>query len=153
MSKTTTNKASTTDQLVLELLAKVEAKKKQIGNAERPAWLTNCTFGYNTETNTRINLQTVKDVEVLVEIYGFIADKRDSFNKAANELGVWETSTFKYLNFTLDEWKADIKTRLSQLQLKIKRDELAKLEERVNALVSPEQRRELELAKLLEEVK
>lgn len=50
------------------------------------------------------------------------------------------------------EWAADIKTRINQLALKKKRDELAKLEARVNALVSQEQRRELELKKLAEEL-
>jgi hypothetical protein len=53
----------------------------------------------------------------------------------------------------LQRSKSDIKTRIEQLQIKIKKDELAILEERVNKLVSPEQRRQIELEQLVEELK
>jgi hypothetical protein len=141
-----------TDQIVLELLNKVDAKKKQIGEAERPAWVTNCSFGYNSDANARINIQTVRDLETLVDIHAFLVTKHSSFLNSASKLGVVEDTNFKYLGFTFAQWESDIKTRISQLQIKIKKDELSKLEERVNALVSPEQRRAIELEKLVKEI-
>lgn len=146
-------KIKTTDDIVMELLSKVEAKKKQIGNAERPSWITNCSFGYTYETNSRINIQTVRELEILVEIYAFLINKYESFKNSAVILGLEKEVTFKHMGFTFNQWDSDIRTRIEQLQIKLKKDELAILEERVNKLVSPEQRRQIELDRLVEELK
>jgi hypothetical protein len=143
---------TSTDKIVLELLSKIDAKKQQIGEAERPSWVTNCSFGYNPEVNTRINIQTVRELETLVEIHAFLTHKYESFLNAASKLGVNEDVKFKYLGFTYEQWEVDIKMRISQLRIKIKKDELLRLEGRVNALVSPEQRRAIESEKLVKEI-
>ena len=139
------------DEIVLELLNKVEEKKTQIGAAERPTWLTNCQFKYVPSVNDTVNLQTVREEEVLVDIYAFLVRKAGDFQVAAQDLKQ-DKVKFKYLGFTLNEWLTDIQTRLSSLSIKKQREELAKLEERVNALVSPDQRRNIELAKLVKEL-
>lgn len=139
-----------TDKLVLELLAKVETKKQQIGNAERPSWQTHCSFKYNPENNMAINIQTVKDLSVLADIYAFLLNKKEYFDRANKCLGL--DAKFDYLGFTFYQWERDIATRISSLQIQTKKNELAKLEERVNALVSPEQRRKIELSKLVKEI-
>ena len=141
----------TTDEIVLELLNKVEEKKREIGASERPSWITHCSFGNDSKAADRVNLQILSDVSALTSIYASLAVWERSFEQAAKDLGV--KADFKWQGFTFSEWAADIKTRISQLQLKTKRDDLAKLEARVNALVSPEQRRTLELKKLVEELK
>lgn len=142
-----------TDEIVLQLLAKVEEKKKQIGNAERPSWITNCSFGFDPNTNNRINIQVVTDLATLVEIYAFVNAKYSFYLASLLELGISEKEApFKYLGFTYNNWVSDIQTRINGLRIKSKRDELAKLEDRVNALVSPEQRRQIELAKLMKEI-
>ena len=142
-----------TDQIVLELLNKVEEKKKQIGNAERPSWITNCSFGYNADANARINLQVVRELETLVEIHAFLTAKDNAFSASLVTLKLTEKEVpFKHLGFTYDQWIADIQTRINQLRIKAKKDELAVLEARVNALVSPEQRRAIELEKLVKEI-
>ena len=147
------NKSNDTDQIVLELLKKVEEKKQQIGNAERPLWVTNCSFGYNPESNARINIQVARDLEVLVDIHAFLTSKYDAYNQSLLDLKLTsKEAPFRYLGFTYDQWVSDIITRINGLRIKAKRDELAKLEERVNALVSPEQRRAIELAKLVNEI-
>ena len=142
-----------TDQMVLELLKKVEEKKKQIGSAERPSWITNCSFGYNPENNTRINIQVVRELEVLVDIHAFLANRYGAYLGSLKALGLTEKEApFKWQGFSPDQWIADIQTRINGLRIKAKKDELAKLEERVNALVSPEQRRAIELEKLVKEI-
>ena len=140
----------TTDEIVLDLLNKVEQKKKEIGASERPNWITNCSFGINpSNAAERINIQ-VSDVNTLVSIYANLSLSYSAFEQAAKDLGV--KADFKWQGFTFGDWAADIKTRLNQLQIKNKKDDLAKLEARVNALVSPEQRREMELKKLAAEL-
>ena len=145
-------KETNTDQLVMDLLAKVEDKKRQIGNAERPQWVTNCSFGYSLESNSRVNLQIVTDIEVLVDRYAFLSAKWEAFNCARVALGLPDTVRLTYMGYRYDQWTDDIKTRIASLQIKSRREELAKLEARVNALVSPEQRRAIELAKLVKEI-
>lgn len=147
------NNTNETDKIVLELLKKVEEKKQQIGNAERPSWITNCSFGYDPANNTRINIQIVRELEVLVDIHAFLTSKYKSFLNSLTLLKLSEKEVpFKWLNFTYDQWVSDIETRINGLKIKVKKDELSKLEERVNALVSPEQRRAIELAKLVQEI-
>ncbi len=142
-----------TDKVVLELLQKVEDKKKQIGNAERPSWETNCSFSYNPEGNARINIQTIRELEVLVEIHSFLTLRKRAFKESCDILQLKPTEVpFKWLNFTYEQWESDVKTRINGLRIAIKKQELAKLEERVNALVSPEQRRAIELEKLVREI-
>jgi len=142
-----------TDKMVLELLKKVEEKKQQIGNAERPSWITNCSFGYNPDSNARISIQASRELEQLVDIHAFLTNKHTTFKQsmAALKLDQQEVS-FKYLGFTYEQWMADIQTRINQLRIKSKKDELSILEARVNNLVSPEQRRDIELAKLVKEI-
>lgn len=140
------------DTMVLELLKKVEEKKQQIGSAERPSWNTNCSFGYNVESNFRVNIQ-VAQLEQLVEIHAFLTTKKSAHSTSLKMLNLTDKEVpFKHLNFTYDQWTDDIETRINGLRIKAKKDELAKLEERVNALVSPEQRRAIELEKLVKEI-
>ncbi len=141
-----------TDKMVLELLKKVEEKKKQIGNAERPSWITNCSFRYNPDTNAAVNIQ-VAGLETLVDIHAFLTAKYAAFNTSLSALGLTEKEvSFRHCNFTYDQWVEDIQTRIASLRIKAKRDELAALESRINALVSPEQRRAIELEKLVKEM-
>lgn len=142
-----------TDTMVLELLKKVEEKKKQIGNAERPSWITNCSFGFDSNSNNRINIQVVRDLETLVEIHAFLSVKAAAYNASLQILGLSsKEAPFKHLGFTYEQWCDDIQTRINGLKIKAKKDELAVLEGRVNALVSPEQRRAIELEKLVKEL-
>jgi hypothetical protein len=142
-----------TDKLVLDLLKKVEDKKQQIGNAERPSWATNCSFRFDPNSNASVNIQTVRELEQLVEIHAFLTFKAAAYNQSLAALGLkGNEAPFKWLGFTYEQWVFDIQTRLNGLRIKSKRDELAKLEERVNALVSPEQRRAIEIAKLVQEI-
>lgn len=142
------------DAMVLELLKKVEEKKQQIGKAERPSWSTNCSFGFNPEdNNSRVNIQVIRDVSQLVEIHAFLTAKYNAFLESRDKLGIANSEApFKHQGFTFQEWESDIQTRLNALRIKLKKDELAKLEERVNNLVSPEQRRAIELEKLVKEI-
>lgn len=148
------------DKIVLELLQKVEEKKKQIGNAERPSWKTHCSFKFNPEVNTAYNIQVIADIKMLIAMYGHILSEYNKYYDAIKALNKSDKSLdftgnpfkFSYLGYSFNEWEHDIKTRISSLSIKTKRDELAKLEERVNSLVSPEQRRQIELEQLIKEI-
>lgn len=143
-----------TDAIILQLLKKIEDKKQQIGEAERPKWETTCVFRFNPAANDSINIQVVREIQTLVEIYAFLMVKEHSFEDAKGFLGLDEKEVVgTWQGFAFNQWYKDIETRANILRIKVKQEELAKLESRVNALVSPEQRRAIELAKLMKEIK
>lgn len=139
------------DAMVLQLWEKVKAKKKEISAVEKPKWRTSCTIGRNPEIVTdRINIQTVTDVRKLVDIYGFVMVQAAVWEDAVKELGV--KLPFVWMGYSDEDWKSDIKARVSQVSLNEKRKELEALEQRLDGLISIEQRRELELAEIAKQL-
>ena len=141
--------ATKNDKVVQELFAKVQEKKKEITKAEKPNWNTNCSFGFVKESSQRCNIQTISDIDDLIEIFAFLVDKSAAFDKACSLLEV-KDRTFKWLGFTLEEWQTDIRTRITRIQITKKKQELESLEKRLDSLVSPELRAELELKAISE---
>lgn len=132
-----------TDEKVLELFAVVQKKKEEIAKAEKPNWLTNCSFRFDKESNSTINIQTVSDVNRIVELLAFLYDKRKSFDDAAKDLGV--ESKFNWFGFSVEDWKTDFQTRINKIQITKKKQELETMETRLNSLISPELKRQMEL--------
>jgi len=142
-----TNSVPNADQAVMDLLKKVADKKEEIRKAKtRPSWKTNCTFGTNPSTADRINIQTVRDVRKLIEFHAFLTSQEVQLKQAADDLEVEFDGT--WMNYPIQDWKEDLKTRVDQLQIDKKEKELEELDARVNKLVSPEQRRAMELEAL-----
>lgn len=142
----------TTDELVKELFDSVQEKKLAIEKAERPCWETSGNFGYSANSgHDRVNIQTVTDVRKLVEMYAFLIDREEKSESAAKDLGV--DYKFTWLGFSVDEWKNDFQTRVNQISIQEKRKELSEIESRLNAIISPELKAQMELeaiSKLLE---
>lgn len=142
----------TTDELVKELFDSVQEKKLAIEKAERPCWETSGNFGYSANSgHDRVNIQTVTDVRKLVEMYAFLIDREEKSESAAKDLGV--EYKFTWLGFSVDEWKNDFQTRVNQISIQEKRKELSEIESRLNAIISPELKAQMELeaiSKLLE---
>jgi len=141
------------DQEVLNLLVTVDKRKKEIAKLKvRPTWKTNCTFGRDPNSiQDRINIQTVRGTRKLVEIYAFLINQQTGLEVAAKELGVDFDGT--WLNYPINDWKEDLKTRALQLSIESKQKELDILDARVNNLVSPQQRRIMELKALQQMLK
>jgi hypothetical protein len=134
----------TTDTKVKELFDLVQSKKLAIEKAERPCWKTSGNFGYSANSaHDRTQIATVTDVRKLVEMYAFLMERKDKSENAANELGV--DYKFTWLGFTVEEWKDDFQTRVNQISIQEKRKELAEIEARLNALISPELKAQMEL--------
>lgn len=142
----------TTDSRVLELFNKVREKKKSIESNERITYLTNLSFGYNESVVTdRVNIHTVTSMEKLVDIYAFLMQKKENNEKAAKALNL-NISVDKWLGYKISDWMKDIESKIKQLGLTKERKELSLLEERLDALISTEQRREMELEAIEKEL-
>jgi hypothetical protein len=134
----------TTDEKVKALFASVQEKKIAIEKAERPVWMTGGQFSYSANSaHDRINIQTITDVRKIVEVLAFLIDRKEKSENAAKELGV--DYNFTWLGFTVPEWKNDLQTRVNQISIQEKRKELAEIEARLNAIISPELKAQMEL--------
>lgn len=143
-----------TDKLVLELFNKVKQKQKEIASVEKPKWKTHCSFSTDSNSDAikdRVNIQTIADINRLVDIYGFLCHKQELFLKSAKALGV-KVAGFKWMGFSLNDWEDDIKARIDQVGVTQKKEELKALEKRLDALITTEQRREMELAAIQKEL-
>ena len=145
------------DQQVLDLFNLVRTKQSEISKSERPKWTTTCVFSYSpddTNAGSRVNIQTVTDISKLTDILGFLIQKFEYYNKALEAIGNTKINigNFSWMGFSIDDWKSDIISRINQISVKAKKKELDTLSDRLNAIVSPEQRREMELEAIKKEL-
>lgn len=144
MEETKPTPALTADDRVKALFANLQAKKAEVANAERPVYITGGQFRYSINTPSNgIDITTERNILKLKEIWMFL-DERSAHNGPANEFfGI--ADEFKWQNFTTEEWGRDLKTRANFIQLKQRKEELAALEARINLVVPPELRRQMEM--------
>lgn len=99
----------------------------------------------------RINIQTVSDINILVDICAFLQNKEQAFNRARETLQV--DVEFSYMGYSVQDWITDLKTRIDFISINTEKKELAALEARIDKLVTNDQRREIELEEILKLVK
>lgn len=136
--------AKNIDDKIVELMAVLKKKQEEVKTVEtasKKSWNTNCAFPYRSR-NEVLNIQTATLAKLRVGLVELFSVK-NLLAEADKFLGLEVEN--KYEGYTWEQWQEDFKTRLAVLQLREKKDELAKLEVRLNAIVSPEQRRQMEL--------
>ncbi|MCK9458233.1 MAG: hypothetical protein M0R80_01100 [Proteobacteria bacterium] len=137
--------AKKTDQKTLDLIKEVKRRKEEISKIEKPNWITNCSFGY-IEGNVagRTNIHVEASVKNLIGMAAFLMDKERTYATAAAAMEV-DAPLFTWDGFSVSDWVADIKARINKVQIASKKKSLETLEGRLNAIISPELRAELEL--------
>ena len=136
--------AKKTDQKTLDLIKEVKRRKEEISKIEKPNWITNCSFSYNEGSASRVNIHVEASVKNLVSMAAFLRDREHSYDETAKVMGV-DAPAFTWDGFTVADWVEDIKSRINKVQIASKKKSLEALEERLNAIISPELRAELEL--------
>lgn len=142
--------AKKNDLTALKLINEIKRQKSEIAKAERPNWRTNCSFSYTESASDVLNLNVI-GIKPLLLIAAFLKEKEQSYNAVAAELNV-EAPKFTWCNFTTDEWLSDIKLRIDKIQIITKKKKLDELESRLNAIISPEMKAEMELQAISEEL-
>ena len=140
-----------TDKKILDLINEVRKQKQEIAKIEKPNWTTNCSFKGNSDW--AVNLHVESNIRVLVEIAAVIIDRESAFDRAADALGI-EAKTIPYLwdGFSAKDWINDIKLRIAKIQVSTKKRQLEALESRLNAIVSPELRAQMEIEAIEKEL-
>lgn len=137
------------DKKIDELIKIAQEKKAAVLESEKiieKAWLTNCSapFPFNKE-NLIINIQTAT-IPALIDFVTSLINYQTSRNKACEFLGTEKDN--KYHGFLFEDWINDCKKRINIISIKEKKSQLNNLEERLNTLISPERKRQLELEEI-----
>lgn len=123
------------DNAILALKAKIEEKKKLIKKSEKFTPITNCSLLLNGE---RFNLNVLgKDSLV------FLGSSLQAIKNASLELFPEEDLIIS--GFTVDQWLTDIKSKFSNITIKLEENKLKALEDRLHNLLSTDKKVELEL--------
>jgi len=137
------------NKVVLELIEEVKRRKAEIAKLSRPNWKTNCSFTHPSLGT--INIHTVKSLPKLCQILAALMMWEDYYTQACKELEldpkgcVWD-------GFTVSDWVDDVKTRVAKIQIESKKQKLQELEDRLDKIMSPELRAQLELEAIKQEL-
>lgn len=141
---------SKTDEITLKLIDQIKQQKIEISKAERPNWKTSCSFSFTDKTSDAINIHVESKIEKLVNIVAFLLEREHYYDEAKKLLKV-ETN-FKWQGYTLVDWVEDIETRINKIQISSKKKKLESLEARLNSIISPELKAQLELEEISKEL-
>lgn len=130
------------DKVVDDLMTKVKDRRAKVGALKKSQWVTPCTLVL--PGHERLNIQVCSDLGLLAMSCGILMRMKQDMEAASTELDV-EIEP-KWQNYAIDDWVADIKLRVKVTQLKREQERLANLEDKLGKLMSPEQRRRMELA-------
>lgn len=144
-----------TDDIVMGLIAEIDRRKKAITVADNPKWVTNCQFHTNPDKPSDSNLiplHVESNVSKLINAAAAMLQAKESYEKAAKQLGVDNAPAFTWLGHSVDDWLHDFKARIGKIQIGKEKEKLKKLEDRLDKLVSPEQKAKLELEAIIAEL-
>ena len=140
MSKTDKN-----DERALKLLTVLKEKKEKVEKLSKPQYQTNMTF-YYPFVNKNVNLHVCNDENTLIEYYTYISSTIiDRTNAKRDLLDDEEAEAVILDGFTLEQWRTDFKTKLGVINIRKEKESLKIMEEKINNMISPEKRTELEL--------
>lgn len=132
------------DDKILELFEIVKKQKIEVENTEKSSkknWLTTCSF-HSPFLSSPVNLQVASE-KIVINCLSQLLILKKSHDEACDILNI--KNEFTLDNFTYSQWVEDFQKRISHLRLKEEKNKLSKLEERLNSIVSPEQKRQMEL--------
>ncbi len=139
------------DQIVEDLIKKAAEKEAKIGKIEGYSPQTNMMLPNNRDGGAGVALNTVGSADDLVFLLSKIRSTKNDFEETAKSIGA-KVKPFKWGGYTYGDWEADIKARINRLALQSEKASLRKLRNRLDDLMSPEQKRELELKKIAAEL-
>jgi hypothetical protein len=95
----------------------------------------------------------ISNIRDLIMIAAFLRERKTHYAAAAKELGVESPPVFTWNGFSTSDWIEDLKTRIAKIQITTTQQKLAALESRLEAVISPELRREMELMRIAEDLR
>lgn len=119
------------DKSIKQYRDAVTAKRKALGDKPKLAYITNALLDLNGE---RVNLNTLTTEEKCVELVTILV-ARSSFMTEANEL-LGTNVNVSVGDYTIDQWIADIKLRVSLLAWERNKKKLTAMDKKLAGLRS-----------------
>lgn len=143
-----------TDEKTLKLIDEVRRQEAEIAKLDHPVWKTNCSFSYTEgRADSVCNLHVESNVEILIKIAAFLTSREAAYNEVIKTLDLGaDMPPFKWNGFHVPDWLDDLKTRIGKIQISSKRKKLETLKTRLEGIVSPELRAQLELEAIEKEL-
>lgn len=148
----------TLDEQVQLVLNRIKQKKDflQMFNETIPKkWITKCVIKKDGENKT---ISVMQNENELVELAGWLILQKEAQKNAENlfksksKMEYDFNIEYKIQGFLIDDWLEDITRQFFLLKVKQEEQKLKVLEEKALSLTSQEQRRQIELEKLLKEM-
>lgn len=139
-----------TDDKTLALIKEVNRQKAEISKIEKPNYKTNLSFTF-VEGGAPLNLNVIVDIGSLLRMAAFVKGAEETYNRVKESLNV-EGPDFSWLGYSASDWMSDFKAKIDKAQVSSKKKKLEQLESRLNAIISPEMRAQLELEAIMNEL-
>lgn len=128
----------------------MQKRKQEIADAERPNWKTNCSIRHPL-TGVTHNLHVEASLATLMSLVVELAIRKEAHERVCPNWGV-DPGVATLHGFPLQDWLHDLSLRICKVQVSDKKLQLEKLEARLNAIVSPELRAQMELEAIQQEL-
>ena len=132
------------DETRTELHAKykaIETRLASMKKVQKSPVKTNGQFKYSPYGNqVASRIHDENDVSVLLQIYSFLKHKKETYDEAAEELGLNAVGfpPFTWLGYKVEDWMQDIKIRISLISYREEYTRLSKLKEQLSEFFLPE---------------
>lgn len=103
------------DKRLAKALSHIDATLKEVKKATDTPYQTNGQFRWNPNytNNEAIDIHKSKDVMLLVSIYASLNQKSNDYDLATKECNLDKYPIYKWMSYTWDAWKNDLKTRIA----------------------------------------
>ena len=133
---------------LFEKLAERKKKVEELKVHQGKAWKTNCTFRLLGSTST-VNIQTASH-DTIVECAVQLCIVTGASAEAAKRLDI--ACVDKQHGYPAAAWFDDFQKRLATINIRDEEAQVQLLEQRLNSVLSPEERRRIEVELLLKEI-
>ena len=123
------------DAQIKKFRVAVEAKRKALGTKPKTTYITNALLDLNGD---KVNLNTLTTIDKCVELVTILV-ARQNFMTRANELLGTDVNP-SVGDYTIDQWIADIKLRVSVLLWEAEKKSLTAMDKKLAALRSEDAR-------------
>ena len=139
----------TLDKQVTDMVQDVKQRRERIETLKKPQWNTTCSL--QLPGHDRLNIQIEKDMGILTFAIGTLQRMAADTKAVVEELEL-ELPDFTWQNYSIEDWITDVKLRIRIIHIQTETRKLKSIEARLQPLLSEDQRREMALAELQEEL-
>ena len=119
-----------------ELLEIVNTRLKSLKDSVNHKPVTTGQFKWGPNQINAIDIFSCTEIDLLISIVAYIGLKQDSYNSAAEHMGLKTYPPFVWLGYGFEDWVGDIKSRIKFLSSHSLRKELKETKKELESLLT-----------------